>query len=307
MISVALKGLAARKVRALLTAFAVVIGVSMVAGTFMLTDTMQKSFDGLFTASSAQTDAVVRGKEVVKNSTSGSNVTIPESLLAKVRAQPEVAAAAGEVSPQETNVATIYGRDGKKAARESVGTSIDPANARFSPLRLKTGAWPQGPRQVVIDAGTAAKKHFKPGDSVVVSTLGQKHRFQITGTVSFGTVDTLGFASIAAWDVETAQTLLHREGRFDSVSIAATKGTSPAAVVDAVKPLLAANLEVKDSAKQAKDDAAELNDSLSIIRYFLLGFGLIALLVGAFVIFNTLSITVAQRTREYATLRKLGA
>jgi len=307
MISVALKGLAARKVRALLTAFAVVIGVSMVAGTFMLTDTMQKSFDGLFTASSAQTDAVVRGKEVVKNSTSGSNVTIPESLLAKVRAQPEVAAAAGEVSPQETNVATIYGRDGKKAARESVGTSIDPANARFSPLRLKTGAWPQGPRQVVIDAGTAAKKHFKPGDSVAISTLGQRHRFQITGTVSFGTVDTLGFASIAAWDVKTAQTLLHREGRFDSVSIAAKKGTSPAAVVDAVKPLLAADLEVKDSAKQAKDDAAELNDSLSIIRYFLLGFGLIALVVGAFVIFNTLSITVAQRTREYATLRTLGA
>src|SRR5215216_5254587 len=307
MISVALKGLAARKVRALLTAFAVVIGVSMVAGTFMLTDTMQKSFDGLFTASSAQTDAVVRGKEVVKNSTSGSNVTIPESLLAKVRAQPEVAAAAGEVSPQETNVATIYGRDGKKAARESVGTSIDPANARFSPLRLKTGAWPQGPRQVVIDAGTAAKKHFKPGDSVAISTLGQRHRFQITGTVSFGTVDTLGFASIAAWDVKTAQTLLHREGRFDSVSIAAKKGTSPAAVVDAVKPLLAADLEVKGSAKQAKDDAAELNDSLSIIRYFLLGFGLIALVVGAFVIFNTLSITVAQRTREYATLRTLGA
>jgi putative ABC transport system permease protein len=98
MIGVALKGLAARKVRALLTAFAVVIGVAMVAGTFMLTDTMQKSFDGLFTASSEQTDAVIRGKEVVKNSTSGSNVTIPESMLAKVRALPEVGAAAGEVA-----------------------------------------------------------------------------------------------------------------------------------------------------------------------------------------------------------------
>jgi putative ABC transport system permease protein len=307
MIAVALKGLAARKVRALLTAFAVVIGVSMVAGTFMLTDTMQKSFDGLFTQSSSQTDAVVRGKEVVKNSTSGSNVTIPESLLAKVRALPEVSAAAGDVSPQEANVATIYGRDGKKAARESVGSSIDPANARFSPLRLKTGAWPKGPGQVVIDAGTATKKHFTPGDAVVISTLGKKHRYQISGTVSFGTVDSLGFASIAAWDVKTAQAVLGREGRFDSLSIAAKKGTSPASVVSAVKPLLAGNLEVQDSAKQAKDDAAEVNDGLAIIRYFLLGFGLIALLVGAFVIFNTLSITVAQRTREYATLRTLGA
>jgi putative ABC transport system permease protein len=307
MIGVALKGLAARKVRALLTAFAVVIGVAMVAGTFMLTDTMQKSFDGLFTASSEQTDAVIRGKEVVKNSTSGSNVTIPEALLAKVRALPEVAAAAGDVNPAEANVADIYGRDGKKAARESVGGSIDAANARFSPLQLKTGAWPHGPGQVVIDAGTAAEQRFAPGDTVVISTLGKKHRYRVTGTVSFGDVDKLGFASIAAWDVKTAQTLLNREGRFDSVSIAAKKGTSPAAVVAAVKPLLGPDLQVKDGAQQAKDDAAELNDSLAIIRWFLLGFGLIALLVGAFVIFNTLSITVAQRTREYATLRTLGA
>jgi putative ABC transport system permease protein len=307
MIAVALKGLAARKVRALLTAFAVVIGVSMVAGTFMLTDTMQKAFDGLFTESTAQTDAVVRGKEVVKNSTSGSNVTIPESVLAKVRALPEVAAAAGDVAPQEANVADIYGRDGEKAARESVGSSIDAANARFSPLKLKTGAWPKGPQQVVIDAGTAANERFKAGDSVVISTLGKKHTYTVSGTVSFGTVDSLGLASIAAWDVKTAQTLLNREGKFDSLSIGAEKGSSPAQVVAAVKPLLASNLEVKDSKAQAKADATELNDGLAIIRYFLLGFGFIALLVGAFVIFNTLSITVAQRTREYATLRTLGA
>jgi putative ABC transport system permease protein len=307
MIGVALKGLAARKLRAVLTAFAVVIGVAMVAGTFMLTDTLQKSFDGLFTASSAQTDAVVRGKEIVKNSTSGSGATIPESVLAKVRALPEVEAAVGDVSPQEANVADIYGRDGKKAARESVGASIDPANAKFSPLRLKTGAWPTGPGEVVIDAGTAAKKHYEVGDSIVVSSLGRKHTYRVAGTASFGTVNSLGFASIAAWDVRTAQALLHRERRFDSLSIAAKKGTSASDLVKAVKPLLPATLEVKDSAKQAADDADELNSGLAIIRYLLLGFGAIALLVGAFVIFNTLSITVAQRTREYATLRTLGS
>jgi putative ABC transport system permease protein len=307
MTRVALRGLAARKLRALLTAFAVVIGVAMVAGTFMLTDTLQKSFNGLFSESSAQTDAVVRGKEVVKNSTSGSGATIPASLLAKVRALPEVAAASGEVNPQEANVADIYGRDGKKAARESVGGSIDPANARFSPLRLRTGAWPKGPGEVAIDAGTATKQHFKAGDAVVIATLGHKHTYRVSGTVSFGSVDSLGFASIATWDVRTAQALLHREGRFDSLSIAASKGTTPSAVVRAVKPLLASNLEVKDSKAQAKEDADNLNDGLRTIRLFLLGFGFIALLVGAFVIFNTLSITVAQRTREYATLRTLGA
>jgi len=307
MIGVALKGLAARKVRALLTAFAVVIGVAMVAGTFMLTDTLQKSFSGLFTQSNEHTDAIVSGKEVVKNSTSGSGVTIPASVLTRIKALPEVGAASGVVSPQEANVADIYGPDGKKVARESVGASVDPAHAELSPLKLKSGAWPRGPDQVAIDAGTAAKKHYAVGENVVVETLGAKHTYRIAGTVSFGTVDSLGFASIAAWDVKTAQSLFHRQGRYDSIAVAGKKGTSATAVVHAVEPLLGPSLQVKDSKAQAKDDADNLNDGLRTIRLFLLGFGFIALLVGAFVIFNTLSITVAQRTREYATLRTLGA
>jgi putative ABC transport system permease protein len=120
-------------------------------------------------------------------------------------------------------------------------------------------------------------------------------------------VDSLGFASIAAWDTKTAQTLLNREGRYDSIAVAAKNGTSPARLVQAIKPLLASNLQVKDSAAQAKADAKQINDGMSMIRNVLLGFAGIALLVGGFVIFNTLSITVAQRTREFATLRTLGA
>ena len=307
MIGVALKGLAGRKIRALLTAFAVVIGVSMVSGTFILTDTMQKSFNGLFDASFEKTDAVIRGKEIVKDSFSGSGVTIPASVLTEVRALPEVEAATGDVSPQEANTADIIGRDGKAVARESSGLSYDAANPQFSPLELKTGEWPQGDKQVVIDAGTAAKEHYRVGETVKVATGGQTRPYELTGIVSFGDVDSLGFASIAAWDVKTAQTLLGREGRYDSVSIAATPGTSPTELVEAVQPLVPKNLEVNDSAAQAKADAAELDEGMGMVRKFLLGFAGIALLVGAFVIFNTLSITVAQRTREFATLRTLGA
>src|SRR4051794_24077502 len=307
MIGVALKGLAGRKVRALLTALAVVIGISMVSGTFILTDTMQKSFNGLFTDASADTDAVISGKEVVKNSTSGSGITLAEATLAKVRALPEVASASGAVSPQEANVADIIGKDGKAVARESVGGSYDADNARFSPFKFKTGKPPHGRGEVAIDAGTATKHHYKAGDTVVVSTLGKQRSYTISGTLSFGSVDSLGFASIAAWDVKTAQTVLHREGRFDSISVAAKHGTSPAQLVNAISPILPAGLQVKDAAKQAKADAKSLNDGLAMVRWVLLGFGGIALLVGAFVIFNTLSITVAQRTREFATLRTLGA
>jgi putative ABC transport system permease protein len=307
MRSVALKGLAARKVRAVLTALAVVIGVAMVSGTFILTDTTLKSFTGLFTASTANTDAVISGKEIVKNSTNGSGVTIPASMLDKVRALPEVETAAGEVSPQEANVADIIGSDGKKAAMESVGGSYDAATAGLSPFKLKTGKAPHGPGEVAIDAGTAGKKHYEVGDSVVVSTLGKKHTYRISGTLSYGDVDSLGFASIAAWDVKTAQTLLDREGRYDVISVAAKDGTSSAQLVNAIKPLVSSDLEVKDSKVAAKDSAENINDGMKTIRLVLLGFGGIALLVGAFVIFNTLSITVAQRTREFATLRTLGA
>jgi putative ABC transport system permease protein len=306
MTGVALKGLAGRKIRALLTAFAVVIGVSMVSGTFILTDTMQKTFDGLFAASYEDTDAVIAGKEIVGGSTSGS-ATIPASLLAQVRALPEVEAAGGTVSPNEVNSADIIGKDGKAVAKESLGSSIDPAHERFSPLRLKTGSWPEGPEQVVIDAGTAKNEKLAVGDTVKIATTGKTASYRIAGTASFGDVDSLGFGSIAAWDVETAQSLLGREGRFDTVSIAAKDGTSPAELVKAVQPLVSGTLEVKDSAKQAQEASDEIDQGMAYIRYFLLGFGAIALFVGAFVIYNTLSITVAQRTREFATLRTLGA
>ena len=306
MIAVALKGLAGRKLRALLTAFAVVIGVSMVSGTFILTDTMQKTFDGLFAATYEDTDAVIAGKQIVESSMSGST-TIPESLLTKVQALPEVESAGGIVSPAEGNAADIIGSDGKAVANESVGVSVDVANPQFSPLKLKTGEWPEGPNEVVIDAGTAEKQHYAAGDSVDVSSSGETNSYTVTGTVSYGDVDSLGFGSIAAWDVETAQAVLDRDGAYDQISIAAKDGTSPAELVKAVGPLLPDTLEVKDSAKQADEASAEIDEGMAYIRYFLLGFGAIALFVGAFVIFNTLSITVAQRTREFATLRTLGA
>src|SRR5262245_29231026 len=203
MIAVALKGLAGRKVRALLTAFAVVIGVSMVSGTFILTDTMQRTFDGLFAASYEKTDAVIGGKQIVETSTSGS-ATVPASLLDEVRALPEVEAASGIVSPAEVNGADIIGRDGKAIGQESLGTSIDTANPQFSPLKLKTGDWPAGPDQVAIDAGTAKSEHLAVGDTVEIVTPAVKDSYRISGTVSYGEVDSLGFGTIAAWELQTA-------------------------------------------------------------------------------------------------------
>jgi putative ABC transport system permease protein len=308
MIGVALKGLAARKVRALLTAFAIVIGVSMVSGTFVLTDTMQKAFDDVFSASYDETDAVIAGKQIVEGSSSGA-ATVPESLLAKVRALPEVGAAGGTLAIDESNKAEIIGRNGKPIESGGAPTFAlgnDTSQPQFSPLKLKSGAWAQGPRQVVIDTATAENERYAVGDSIAVSTLGDRHRYRLTGIANFGDVDSLGGATLAIFDIGTAQTLLHKQGRFDGISIAAEDGTSASELIKAVTPLVPASLEVKDAKAQADADASEINDALGFVRYFLLGFGGIALFVGAFVIFNTLSITVAQRTREFATLRTLG-
>ena len=131
--------------------------------------------------------------------------------------------------------------------------------------------------------------------------------YEITGTASFGSVDSLGGASIAIFDLSTAQTLFEKQGEFDSISVKATDGVTPEALTKEIQPLLASSLEVKTGDAQAAADSKDTNESLKFITYFLLGFGGIALFVGAFVILNTLSITVAQRSREFATLRTLGA
>jgi putative ABC transport system permease protein len=299
MIKVALKGLAGRKVRALLTALAVVIGVSMVSGTFVLTDTMQKAFDGIFAESYQGTDAVISGGAV------------PASLLEKVKALPSVETAAGTVQDLDegTNTATLLDHQGRIIGRqgESMGIGISDDGRRFSPLKLKQGAWAHGAQQVVIDAGTARKYDFGVGEEIKVAGDGPAKAYTITGVATFGSIDNLGGTSLAIFDVKTAQALFDKAGEFDSVSVKAKDGVAPAAVTKAIKPLLTKGLVVKTGDAQAAADAKETNESLKFITYFLLGFGGIALFVGAFVILNTLSITVAQRSREFATLRTLGA
>ena len=228
-------------------------------------------------------------------------------LLDEVRALPEVEAAGGTVAPDEVNAADIIGDDGKAVAKESLGMSFDAANARFSPLRLKTGDWPQGRDQVVIDAGTAAKEHYAVGDDVAIATAASA---PATGSPAPPATATWTRSASAASPSGTSRP----RSACSTARAATTPSRSPRRTARrrtswsrAVAPLVPDELEVKDSAQQAEDDAAQVNKGMKMIRLFLLGFGLIALLVGAFVIFNTLSITVAQRTREFATLRTLGA
>jgi putative ABC transport system permease protein len=307
---VALKGLAGRKLRGLLTALAIVIGVMMISGTFILTDTIKAAFGTVFTEVYKRTDVVITGKSAIGNGEEHNEQTVPafaESLLATVRRLPGVAQAQGGINDQ----ARLVGRNGKvisSGGAPGLAFSVHPhGNQRFNPLQLVTGRWPSGPQEVAIDANTAKRHHYKVGETIGVIGRGPEETLRIAGIAKIGGVSSLGGATMTILDFPVAQALLNKRGRLDTISIAAKGGVPPQRLVREIRPLLPPNAQVRTGEAQAKQSTKETNSFLSIIQDFLLAFGGIALFVGAFVIANTLSITIAQRTRELATLRTLGA
>lgn len=308
---VALKGLWLRRGRALLTTIAVVLGVAMVCGTYILTDTINRAFDSIFTSANAGTNAVVTARSEVDESMSGS-ATVPASLLAKVRGVDKVGEAAGTVEATGfgTDQIRLVGADGKTIGNPNapkLGIGADFALPRFNPFTVAAGRFPRGDRELAIDKGTAEKENLGPGDTIGVAAQGAKERFMIAGVVTYGSVDSLGGATIGLFDVPTAQRLLDKKGRFDSIAVSSASGISDGDLKTALKDALGSGVSVKTSAESTKENTDDIQQATSFIRYFLLAFGFIALGVGAFVIYNTLTITVAQRIRELATLRALGA
>jgi putative ABC transport system permease protein len=302
---VALAGLLGRKLRTALTAIAIVLGVAMVSGTFVLTDSIDKAFDSIFTDVRKGSDIVVTGKAATSTENGSTAPTIPESVLAKVRAQPAVLEAEGGVDGD----AHLIGPDGKAivfGGAPNLGFSIANGASRFNPLTLVDGTWPKG-NQVVIDKSTASKKHFKVGDEIGVQSEGPVIKLHISGLVKFGTVSTIGGATLAGFDIPTAQKLFDKPGQLDEIAIATKPGVSSKEALDQVRSVLPPNAQARTGEQQAEKDAQDTNSFITFLRGFLLAFGGVALFVGSFVIANSLSITIAQRTRELATLRTLGA
>ncbi len=307
MIRVALKDVLGRKLRLILTSLAIVMGVAMVSGTFVLTDTINAGFKQIFTTAYSNTDAVVTGKEVFGGSANAPS--FPETLAPRVAALPDVAEASGSVSDQ----AQFVGRDGKviggNGGAPGLAFSVHPKGSqRFNPLTLTAGTWPAGPSQVGMDVNTASKNDFKVGDTVgVIPRSGREQKFTISGIVKFGSSTSLGGATLAIFDLPTAQGLFQKRGQLDQIAVAGKAGVSSTTLVSEIRKVLPPNTQVRTGDQQAQEASKEVTDQLSFLRYFLLAFGFIALFVGAFVIANTLSITIAQRTREFATLRAVGA
>jgi len=303
MLSLVLRGFRQRKLRVLLTGIAIALGVALMAGTYILTDTINQTFAGIFQTANRGHDVVI-----TPNKPFGSKRVpispITEQSLAQVRATAGVAQASGSIF----SVGTLLSTNGKRlttgAAPAFVASEVP---KRFESFSVVHGRFPLDAEEVAIDEATAKRENLKVGEQMLVAGAAPAKRYTIVGIMKFAGGQSFGGASAALLTLVEAQRVAGETGRYDQIDVAAVPGVTPGELRDRVRAVLPATMEVRTGAAQAATETSELESNLSFLRTFLLVFAYVALFVGAFIIFNTFSITVAQRTREFGLMRTLGA
>jgi putative ABC transport system permease protein len=308
MWKVVLQGLLAHKLRLALTALAIVLGVTFISGTFVLTDTLHNTFTTLFGRVYQNVDFEVRGTAALSGGSGNTGAVrkaIPQSIATTVRHIRGVEYADGVVNGYAQFISP-GGKAISNGGAPTIGTSYD-QNAQLSALRLSEGSAPTSSHDVVMDAATAQKYHFKVGGHVRVLLVGPPRTFRISGIVRFGTASNLAGATIAAFNLPTAQKIFGEVGHYDAVDVLVAPGANKKSVQHAIAAALPKGVEVVTGQTVANEQASDINQALSFFSTALLVFAFISLFVGGFTIFNTFSITVGQRTRELALLRIVGA
>ncbi len=311
MLRATLTSLFARKLRLMLTALSIVLGIGFVAGTYVLTDTMNAAFDQLFSQAASGSDVVVRASSAFDPIAGGSGCggdernSIPETLVTTVQAVPGVATAEGGLSGCATMIDPDTGDTIGGLGPPTIGTNWNlVANAA---LKLREGSPPEGPGQVVVDAGTAKKHNLTVGEKIPIIFEGGRQEFTISGIVGFGDADNLGGATLAMFQTPTAQQVLGKQGEFDEIDVVGDGSVTARELQQRIQAGLPPKTEAVTSKTVADEQSNQVKEGLGFFRTALLVFAAIALFVGAFIIFNTFSIIVAQRTRELGLLRALGA
>ncbi|KAB2379665.1 ABC transporter permease [Actinomadura montaniterrae] len=295
------RNLAAHKIRLVLTAVAVILGVAFVAGTLIFTDSMNKQFDDLFSRVGKNVAVDVRAKKVVGGDDDGQAAQpVPASVLAALKGVDGVKDPQGNVN----GYAAVVGRDGKIVGSGGQGPPQLGTNWNtIGSFDLKSGRAPHGPAEVIIDAETAKKGRLAIGDTVGVVSSGAAQRMRIVGLIDTGNL--MG-ASVTAFDTPTAQKLLLKPGYYSDIEMSSS-GPSETQLRDRVAKVLPDGVEAVTGTKMRDENKSDVAQIMGFFRTFLLVFALISIFVGAFIIFNTFSMLVAQRTRELALLRAIGA
>ena len=302
MTGLALKSLWARKARALATMLAVVIGVGFVAGSYVLTDTIFAAFDEIFGESLKGTSVVVSAENPVKQE-NGEVPTIPASLLPRVQGTPGVKLAAGAIFTPGGFFDSEGNKIGTKFAPKFISSELP---GSLEALTYVEGHKPRGPTEASLTEAAADDAGLALGDTLRIVGQGSVRPFRLVGFTRLGGAS-FGSASIAQVTLPVAQRLTHKAGRFDQISVAAGDGVSATVLKDRIARRMAAGVRVETAQENADRASEEIREGLSFLQIFLLVFAFIAILVGSFLIFNTFSITVAQRVTEFGMLRTLGA
>jgi putative ABC transport system permease protein len=307
-----LKSLFARKLRLALSALAVVLGVSFVSGTLVLTDTLNATFNSSFSDQTKNVDVAVQGIDYVgSQSLAASGVMLPAQLANQLRALDGVADAVGQVDGSATLVTadgTLVKNGG--ASAEGINWTGDRAT---SVERIADGRAPSATDEIAVDRGTANRARLHLGDQLsVLTTQSQTNSdetFTLVGTFRTAGEDSPSGAMVTAFWTADAQRLMAKPDTFTAIYLAAKPGVPATRLVATVKAsgLLPANVEAITGAQLAAQHAATVKKALSFLSTMLLIFAAISLFVGAFIIFNTFTMLVAQRVRELALMRALGA
>jgi putative ABC transport system permease protein len=306
MLRATLTSLLARKLRLLLSGLAVVLGVAFVSGTFVLTDSMGRVFDNLFATVSQGTAVNVRGVSGTGETTNAAgNEPVPQAVLEAVQKVDGVAEAIGEVDGYAQPV-DKKGKAVTTGGAPTLGVDWSPSDKQRA-LTLKQGRAPNGPTEVAIDAGTARKADFHVGDEITILLKGPARTFTVVGIVGFGTTDNLAGATIAAFDVASAQKYVGTPGTYTDLAIASEDGVSQKELAQRISAVLPKGFEAVTQQQSVDEASKEIKDGLGSFSTILLVFAGISLFVGAFLIFNTFSMLIAQRARELALMRALGA
>ena len=302
MLSLTFKNLWARKWRSFMTALAVVFGIALVSGTYVLTDTTNEAFNDIFVGANENTDVAITAKEKVEQE-DGSNPPFDSAVLGTVEAVDGVRIASGDVFSQGAIL---------DAQGDSTGGGFAPQFiASVAPEGLETSEYSEGRKpetatEAALDEAAADRADIGLGDQILLVGTGKARPFTLVGLTRLGGAS-FGGTSIAQVTLPVAQQITGEQGKFDQISVAADDGVSPEELRDRIIEVVPRDLLVETGAENAERLSSEIKDSLSFLSIALLAFAAISLFVGSFVIFNVFSITVAQRTREFGMLRTLGA